>query len=166
MLCESCNKNNATLHFTKIINGNVEAIHLCESCAKESDNFDFPLSLGKIFTGLISGMQGGKTETKNITCEKCGLTYNRFLEIGKFGCSDCYDAFREDINPLVKGIHGHITHKGKVLEKIKNRNKDKEVMEDLKKQLEESIKLENFEQAAVLRDEIKKIKSKMEPIGE
>lgn len=35
MLCQECNKRPATLHFTKIVNGEKTEFHICETCAKE-----------------------------------------------------------------------------------------------------------------------------------
>ena len=34
MLCQVCNKNEATVHYTKIINGEIEELHICEECAR------------------------------------------------------------------------------------------------------------------------------------
>ncbi|WP_312907616.1 UvrB/UvrC motif-containing protein [Tissierella praeacuta] len=164
MLCQTCQKNNATIHFTKIVNGSVEEMHLCDSCAKKNNDldfdFDFPFSFQKIFTGLIGSIQEGKEEVKNIVCSECGLTYKKFMEIGRFGCANCYETFREDVDSLLKGIHGHNEHIGKVPTKASDRAIQKKAMESLKIQLEESIVKEDFERAAFLRDEIKKLKSK------
>ncbi len=30
MLCDKCNKSNATVHITKVINGHKEEVNLCE----------------------------------------------------------------------------------------------------------------------------------------
>ena len=35
MLCQECGKKPATLHFTKIVNGEKTEFHICESCASE-----------------------------------------------------------------------------------------------------------------------------------
>ena len=159
MLCQSCNKNNATIHFTKIINGNIEETHLCDSCAKKKNDFDldFPFPFQKIFTGLIGSVQEGQQEFKNITCPKCGLTYKKFLEAGRFGCDRCYEAFEEDVESLVKGIHGHTEHKGKIPAGASNKIQHKKAIDSLRKELEESIVKEDFERAAFLRDEIKRL---------
>ncbi|WP_353094292.1 UvrB/UvrC motif-containing protein [Tissierella praeacuta] len=161
MLCQNCQKNNATIHFTKIVNGSVEEMHLCDSCAKKNNDldFDFPFSFQKIFTGLIGPIQEGKQEIENITCPQCGLTYKKFMEVGKFGCAECYETFREDVDSLLKGIHGHNEHNGKVPMRTNSRTIQKKAIESLRIQLEESIVKEDFERAAFLRDEIKKLKS-------
>ncbi len=168
MLCQVCEKNNATIHFTKIVNGKIEEMHLCDSCAKKNNDldFDFPFSFQKIFTGLIGPIQEGKQEIKNISCPKCGLTYKKFMEVGKFGCGECYKTFKEDVDSLLKGIHGHNEHKGKIPTKANGIIIQNKVIESLKTELEESIVKEDFERAAFLRDEIKKLKSRTDDFGE
>lgn len=165
MLCESCNKNEATIHFTKIINGNVEEKHLCEVCAKSNNEFDFPFPFHKLFTGLLEISEQDEIEQPNfkkINCSNCGLDYRKFLETGKFGCSKCYDVFSDEIEILLKDIHGHSKHLGKVPAVSEEKILKKREIESLKIELEENVKVENFEKAAVLRDEIKRINEKIE----
>ncbi|MDR7857808.1 UvrB/UvrC motif-containing protein [Tissierella sp.] len=164
MLCQVCEKNNATIHFTKIINGNVEEKHICESCAKKNSDFDFemPFSFQKIFTGFIDAKQ--KQNVKDISCN-CGLTYGKFMENGKFGCASCFEVFQDDVESLLKGIHGHINHNGKVPKRASNRILQRRAIGTLRSEMEESIENEDFEKAALLRDEIKKIQEEIDKIG-
>ena len=97
-----------------------------------------------------------------------------------FGCKDCFEVFNLLINDNIKQIHGNDRHIGKIpknhhkIDKILPRsvvsenmnvdinetvfdNEDME-LEILKQRLEEAIKKEDFEQAAILRDKIKTIK--------
>lgn len=166
LLCQICNKNNATIHFTKIINGNIEERHICDLCAKENNEFDFdlPFSFHKILTSLICSIQEDSQPTKDVICPRCKLTYKKFLEIGKFGCSDCYDTFKKDVDSLLKGIHGNIEHKGKIPMGNKTKITHMSAIESLRTELDKSIKIEDFEKAAILRDEIKRIKIELENI--
>lgn len=168
MLCQSCEINNATIHFTKIINGHVEERHLCEACAKEKKEFDFelPFSFQKLFTGLLSPMEEEKQDIKDIVCSRCNLSYKRFLEIGKFGCERCYETFREDVKSLLKGIHGHTEHKGKVSKDFVEILTQTKEIDSLNIQLEEAINKEDFEKAAFLRDQIKELRDKIGKIKE
>lgn len=165
MLCESCNKRTANFHFTKIINGQIEEHHLCDVCAMENNDFDFDkqFSFHKLFTSLFDDNEESKEESKpDITCSNCGLSFKRFQETGKLGCAKCYDEFSIYLEPIVKSIHGHGRHRGKVPNASKPRlNLIKEV-EGLNSQLEEAVKKEEFERAATIRDEIKKVKQKLQ----
>lgn len=171
MLCESCNKNKATIHYTKIINGKAKERHLCSDCAKESDDLDFNFTLPfhKIFTGLlqsISDVEEDNQKLKSISCPQCGLDYRRFMDTGKFGCEKCYEVYKEDINSLLKDIHGHNEHKGKLPKRLKGKILKKREIDLLKEELRQSIEIEDFEKSAILRDKIKKIKDKIESCEE
>ena len=164
MLCQSCGERDASIHFTKIINGNVEEKHLCEVCAKKGNELDvnLPFSFQTLFTGLISTMNEDSQKVKEVSCPECGLGYNKFLETGKFGCSNCFNAFEDDVYELLQGIHGHSHHIGKIPLRINSKIRNIEEIESLKDELNKSIALEEFERAALLRDEIKMIKKKLD----
>lgn len=167
MLCQSCNKNKATIHFTKIVNGDIEERHICDSCAKANKEFDFefPFPFHKLFTGLLGVTQVDEIDQPNfkkINCPTCGLDYKRFIESGKFGCAKCYEVFTDEIEILLKNIHGHSVHTGKIPIKSEEKILQKREIENLKIELQECIRIEDFEKAAILRDEIKNINSKIQ----
>lgn len=168
MKCESCGKNEAKFHFTKIYNGEVEEKHLCESCASKDFDFDFGsdnhFSMNEFIAGLIGGPVKSYKEENGLQCTKCGQSYSEFKEDGRFGCDECYIAFKDKLNPLIKGLHGKNHHSGKM---PKHSSQDiflKREVDDLKKELEESVKQERFEKAAILRDRLKDISMKLEDI--
>ncbi len=167
MLCESCGKNQAYLHFTKIINGQVEEQHLCEECvAKEHDfSFENPFSMNKLFTGLIENIQGSQPSPSGLVCPCCGLTYESFKKEGKFGCSQCYEVFKDKLDPLIRGLHGHNNHRGKIPSRAGEKSFLKSEESDLRKQLEEAVKMEEFEKAAVIRDKLKELKNELDGYG-
>lgn len=164
LLCQSCGEKDASIHFTKIINGSIEEKHLCDNCAKKGNDLDFdlPFSFHKLFTGLIDSIQEKDQITKDISCAECGLTYNKFLETGKFGCSNCFKAFPEDVASLLKGIHGHDHHTGKIPSRANSKILHQREIDLLRNELEQSITKEDFEKAALLRDEINKLKEKLD----
>lgn len=167
MLCESCNKNKATIHYKQIVNGKIKERHLCENCAKGDSelDFNFALPFHKIFIGLLDSIgeiEKGNQDFKKINCPCCGLDYKKFVDTGKFGCEKCYEVFKDDINSLLKNIHGHNEHKGKLPKRLKGKILKKKEIDGLREELRASIDVEDFEKAAVLRDKIKKIKDKIE----
>lgn len=164
MLCESCGKNKANLHYTKVVDGKIEEKHLCDKCAAENYDFDFdkPFSMSKIFTGLIDGIQEYQNEGMDLRCSNCGLSYEEFRREGKFGCSQCYETFKNKLDPLIKGLHGHDIHRGKI---PKNANGEvflRREEKNLKVKLENAIKMEEFEEAAIIRDELKMLKDRID----
>lgn len=170
MLCENCQERPATLHFTKIINGEKNEYRLCEACAKEKGEMLSPKDSDFSFQDLLSGLlnfdqvvsgQSNTTTTDSLRCESCGLNFNQFKKTGKFGCADCYQYFEPRLEPIFRRIHGNIQHSGKVpLRSGKNIKLKKEVTQ-LKAKLQQKILTEEFEEAAKIRDEIKTLELKL-----
>ena len=158
MLCENCKKNTATTHLKQTINGKKDEIFLCSECASKMGLMDFSPSFG--FGEMLLNLVGQPTIKNNSitgkTCSFCGLTENDVYKNGKVGCEKCYEIFEGRLTPLINKIHGSKRHVGK--RPLSKGFKKKEItIEDLKKQLDEAIKAENFEQAAILRDKIKEM---------
>jgi len=159
MLCDICGKKQATVHLTEIIDGKMSELHLCEDCArKKSQEMESQFGLADLLAGLA---EFGKTfedkETAKIKCANCGLTYDNFRKMGRHGCSECYYSFRKHLVPLLKKIHGTAQHMGKsprILAKTKSRSLQ---LEELREKLRQAIEKEEFEEAARIRDEIKKL---------
>lgn len=166
MLCEECGKNKSVVHMTKIINGKVNKIHLCEECAKKHKGLDFdsPFSIHNFFAGLLDNTYEGTIKMNNLEnnrCEKCGMTYGKFRQTGRLGCSSCYESFKDKLDPLFKRIHGHNTHVGKVPKLAGGIIKRKKEIEDLRGQLNTAVRSEEFERAVELRDKIRDLEKEI-----
>ncbi|MDQ0272544.1 UvrB/UvrC motif-containing protein [Cytobacillus purgationiresistens] len=174
MICQECNQRPATLHFTKIMNGEKAEFHLCEKCAQEHGDM-FMLSSGSGFSinNLLTGLfnmepafQGASKapleQEKVLQCEQCSMTFQQFAKVGKFGCAHCYDAFSDQLKPIVKRLHsGNWTHNGKVPARIGGSIHLRKKIDELKNELKELILKEEFEKAAETRDEIRKLEKEM-----
>ncbi len=155
MLCEKCGKMDATTHIRSVVNGVVHEKHLCSHCAANDGYGDIK---GNNLSQMLSSMFGDTMSTaKNWQlkrCSCCGSTYADIAESGKCGCSECYITFYEQLLPYLKKVQGSIEYVGK---KIVRENNYKSI-DELNNQLKELIKEENYEQAAIVRDKIKKLK--------
>jgi protein arginine kinase activator len=174
MLCDECGKRMATLHFTKIINGEKTEYHLCEVCAKEKGEKFTGIDIGFGFQNLLSGLlnpdfsQGSRSEwvqSTGLRCPTCGLTYGQFAKMGRFGCMDCYRTFKDRLDPLFRRVHGHTSHRGKVPERTGGKLKIHREIERLKEELSRRVQAEEFEEAARLRDRIRELQGKLESQG-
>lgn len=174
MQCQKCGQRPASLHYTKIINGEKTEFHLCDECAHEQGEQMSGLENGFSIHHLLSGLLNfdppspeGQSRTATsrqqvLRCPTCGLTYNQFSKIGRFGCSDCYHAFRDRLEPLFRRVQGNTTHRGKVPRRTGGRMKIRREMEQLKSSLNQCIQQEEFEEAARLRDQIRSLQEKLE----
>ena len=188
MLCENCGKREANVRYTQIINGDKKEMNLCEECSEKLGigNMDFkmPISFSSFLGDFFDEFENNTLlpeldPIKQLTCDSCGMTFEDFMNTGKFGCSNCYNIFESKIDPILKNIHGanrHVGRLGKIgpatnlkeqEEQIENSKIEitekeektkKEVNEEdkLKQELQKAIKEERYEDAAKLRDEIKK----------
>lgn len=167
MVCEKCNQNKATVHVTKIQNNKKTELHLCEECARKTQDMSFenPFTINNFLTGLLDSVQSSPIKVdyiKTTTCSKCGMSYGKFKQLGRLGCSDCYNTFNEKLIPLIKSVHGSKQHTGKVPKKSGNRIRIKREIMTMKKQLRRAIEREEFESAAELRDKIKLLEKDLE----
>ncbi|UUZ82150.1 UvrB/UvrC motif-containing protein [Paenibacillus sp. P26] len=169
MICQECGKRQATLHFTKILNGEKTEFHICESCAREKGELIPGTPGGFSIHNLLSGLLDFEPSTQNTLasknqpsrCEHCGLTYSQFSKIGRFGCSECYKYFGDKLDPLFKRVHGSVVHTGKVPKRSGGLIKHKREIDQLKKELQLKIEHEEFEQAARIRDQIRELEKKV-----
>lgn len=170
MYCEKCKQRPATVHLTQIVNNEKTEMHLCDVCAKEYHQFPMGwgegFSVPKFLAGLLNYDPGVGDEIQipyrqPMRCEKCGLTYNQFRQIGKFGCSDCYIYFADRLEPLLKRVHGTSKHTGKVPHRTGGTIKLRKELNQLKEDLQRLIIREEFEEAAKVRDRIRDLEKKL-----
>jgi protein arginine kinase activator len=164
MKCEMCHTNEATIHLTQVVDGVVKKVHLCEECAA-ANGFDIhsPMSITDILMGmtgqpetpLVKPIAGGKSEK---ACPVCHLRQADFKKSGRLGCPACYEAFADQLMPLLKVMHRHEQHKGKVPACEQTAMRTSVEVEQLQQQLQEAIEAENYEEAARLRDMIQSIR--------
>jgi len=165
MQCDICHKKEATVHLTEIVNDKMTKLHLCEDCAKEKGSeMEEHFGLSDLLAGLTDpgmAVEAGLADT--VTCPVCGYTYQDFKKVGRLGCADCYEAFKAQLAPLLKRIHGADRHVGKVPIMIGKTVKDTKLLQELKLKMENAIRTENFEEAASLRDQIRAFEKKDTP---
>ncbi|HWT27208.1 MAG TPA: UvrB/UvrC motif-containing protein [Mobilitalea sp.] len=175
MLCDRCQKKEAKILYTEIINGSKKEQHLCEECAAEYTSFQMEkpllsseLTLGDLLSTLLeaystadnTGEQGDNKP--DLVCRKCGTTFEEFLQTGRFGCANCYQSFNDELGKTFKGIQGADVHTGKRPRGFSTSTdrilKGFSETEKLALKLQEAIEKEEFEEAARLRDLIKQMK--------
>ena len=162
MICDRCGQRVASIFLTKVVNGDKTELHLCKECAEKGDSEFFKdMSLISILANLANSKQKQQAEAAPAAaCENCGFTLERFRREGKLGCEQCYRQFAADLTPMMRKIHGSLQHTGKRPETsagfrapIEKRRSNR--LEELKIHLKQAVKAEEYERAAVLRDEIR-----------
>ena len=164
MKCDICGKRESTVHLTEIVNDKVTKLHLCEECAKEKGaEMEEHFGLSDLLAGLADLGTGLEPDANlKVKCSTCGFTYSDFKKVGRLGCSECYEAFKKQLAPLLKRLHSADRHVGKVPLTVGKTVKDTITLQELRIRMEKAIQFEEFEEAAKLRDQIKELEKKDE----
>lgn len=158
MLCEECGKNPATVSITLSTGHGVTTRHLCPECMK---HMEISLSKGDIqsfLSSLLSVLnKDQKKDTPGLVCPACGFAYETFEHTGLLGCAECYQAFSDQLKPVLQKIHGRTQHVGRkpfAIEKDAASELETQI-QCLRQKMEEAVSLENFEDAAKYRDALR-----------
>ncbi|MFP4456102.1 MAG: UvrB/UvrC motif-containing protein [Clostridia bacterium] len=161
MKCERCHVNEASVKMVRIINNKKEEIYLCEECAQKENAFSFG-NQGFSVSDFLSSFMGFnpqkqiyERETSEKTCEKCNMTWDEFRRNSRLGCDECYETFKDRLMPMIRQIHGHTEHQGRIPPLEGEQKKHK--LKKLKEKLQLAIIDERYEDAATIRDEIKEL---------
>ena len=161
----------ATIHLTQIVNNHTQKMDVCEACAKtkgvmESEAFSMANMFAKALGASLEANPSApmpipkivKSQIKELTCPACGFKLSDLKVKGQLGCSECYTSFQKELAPIMENMHNKTTHVGKKSHTALTRAEDKSQLDTLQASLTTAIKKEHFEEAARIRDEIKKLK--------
>ncbi|HBS59326.1 MAG: UvrB/UvrC motif-containing protein [Bacillota bacterium] len=174
MLCDDCKKRPAVVHLTKMVNNEKYEKNLCEQCAKETGEaqiaFQPKYSIHNLLAGLLNFEPGtGAALTKNQgvmpVCDNCGMSYTEFSRSGRLGCAMCYTHFSQQLEPLLRRVQGGTQHAGKVPGRTGGTLMLKNKIQQLRQDLQKYVSNEEFEKAALVRDEIKQLEKDLNEKG-
>lgn len=166
MMCDVCKSNEATVHLTQIVDKKTKKIDLCASCAKEKgvdDPTGYTLAdlLLQLGSNPESSTPAAAEEGSDLKCPNCGFTQADFKKNGRLGCSECYLIFSDGLDNLLRTMHKGTRHVGKVPFSFRQTQDLSDKLKTVQKRLDKAITDENFEEAAILRDEVKSLRSKL-----
>jgi len=135
----------------------MQKVNLCGACSQEKgveDPKSFALADLLLGLGAAEEIEKGAPSQK---CPVCGFTQADFKKTGRLGCSVCYVTFAEGLGSLLKAMHKGTEHVGKLPQRASREIELGDRMKALTSDLEKAVKEENYETAASLRDQIKKL---------
>ena len=156
MKCDICNKNEGQIFLECMTNKGKMKINLCTQCAA-SRGIAAPAinpnkkNIGAIFEEVRQIKMQNDPDFKRL-CPVCGKSLYQIKETGTAGCPECYETFKIEIRKAMNahGITGNYTGSmPKRLATFRNALTDRA---DIQAKLEEAVKNENYEKAAVYRD--------------
>lgn len=160
MKCDFCDQK-ATVFLTQLLEGQMKKVCLCDECAQErgvTDPTGFSLADlllsggGSAPSGKAASAPGGER-----CCPTCGFTLDDLRRVRRFGCSDCYTTFGEEVRQMLRGMHKGTSHVGKVPAGLMAMQVRHQRLEELRSRLDQAIASESYEEAAGLRDEIRNL---------
>lgn len=155
MVCDICKKNEATVKLIAIIDGEKTERHLCGECVEKQKRVMRSEGMQSMLSAIISSAKRPGLANAGLRCSGCGLSYDEFRKTSRLGCAQCYTDFRQQLKPLLLRLHGRAQHAGRMPEHVEVEMKEECRLEQLRRELEIAVACEEFEQAAVLRDELR-----------
>ncbi|MCX8074035.1 MAG: UvrB/UvrC motif-containing protein [Clostridia bacterium] len=156
MKCQSCGKKEANVRYYESINGKKKEILLCSECAKNLGFTDFSSMFSPIFVNIPEYIDN---KSEYLKCIKCGYLFDEYTKTGLFGCPECYTSFRDRLDKILIKLHGKNKHVNASLKSKPSTKSTSNISEldKLKEELQNYIKNEEYEKAAVIRDKIRKL---------
>jgi len=140
MLCQACNQNEASIHYFESFNGNTKTLNLCEHCAQRQGVAGLGISVLDAAHRAAAEAEAGaamEEEQAQEPCVSCGMTYADYRHDPSQACPACQDSFasRAQLRRKMSRPLG--------------------VQETLERRLAKAIEEEDFETAAILRDQLR-----------
>ncbi|MCR5723866.1 MAG: UvrB/UvrC motif-containing protein [Treponema sp.] len=158
MICDFCHEREAVFFIEQSGPSARRALNICMECALERGVTADPRSLEKNIGGLFAELarisQKASEQDKRV-CPVCGTSLLSIKRTNQLGCPECYAVFKTEVQELLKqkGVQG--TYTGSMPRRL---SKFKSVLTDrimIQAKLEDSLRKEDYEKAAVYRDYLK-----------
>jgi protein arginine kinase activator len=167
--CEACEKAEATVLVKTVVDGQKREAHLCAHCAEtglvELKPTPFAAIAESLFNvathavseSLLEKIAGRQAQrgAADVRCPSCGMTLAEFHKKGRLGCARDYTVFGDDLAVILSKIHGANQHKGHTPERLQTSVDRSATVDALRHRLDEAVKLELYEEAARLRDQVR-----------
>ena len=159
MLCDGCQKREASIMLHMITNGQVSTRSLCASCAQKAHS-----QMSQAFTtmgvqmeglnGMIEKPRQEELRLPKMICSACRTPYEDIDHDTVFGCKHCYSAFHQQVIDYLSALRGE----PKPPREESFTPIPSLTQEELKERLQDAVNAEDYEQAATLRDEIQRMR--------
>ena len=136
----------------------MQKVNLCDSCSK-AKGVDDPtgFALADLLLGLGAAQEIERGSGSAQRCPGCGFSQADFKKTGRLGCAQCYETFAEGLNSLLKAMHKGTHHTGKIPERISKKIERETAVKTLQRDLEKAVEQENYESAAMIRDQLRQL---------
>lgn len=159
MSCEVCGDCAATIRYAEMVDGELTTWNLCEECARvkgvTGSLTSFATPLVNVLMSLLGESAERGPEETGPECPRCGRGYQDFRRTGRLGCAACYEAFEDELRPLLRRIHGSTQHTGRTPSSHVDDAASRSEIKRLRAALDRAVGGEEYERAAEIRDLIR-----------
>lgn len=159
MICDICKQNEALISVEQISDGVKKNMYLCNECAAKfgfaafSENID--ISVKNIFRKYEFNKQLEQQQQTSPVCPHCGQKLFDIRFKHKIGCANCFMTFQNEIAEILKQKKKDLQYTGAIQKAKVIGFEEKITAAGLKQALQKAIEAEEYERAALLRDELK-----------
>ena len=174
--CERCHRAPASILYREHISGRTRRLSLCAACTAAMEAAGELESVSEPVPDLASPLVFPDESRPSLpfsvdaagsanadACPLCGATLSDIVAVGRLGCACCYQFFSEGDNSplrlLLQALTGCVSHRGQAPASKRRRRERAERLARLKLSLKEAVLTEAYEDAAILRDEIRALEN-------
>lgn len=163
MICDFCHEREAVFFIEQSGPSSRRQLTICMECALERGVTADPRSLEKSIGGLfaeLARITSKMTEQDKKVCPVCGTSLLSIKRTQRVGCPECYAVFKQDVSELLKKQGVESAYTGSMPRRLA---KFKSVLTDriqIQAKLEDSLRKEDYEKAAVYRDYLRALEKK------
>jgi len=171
MKCSVCKNNDPLIHIEEYSDHGVRKLNLCLECAA-AKGFNVSIEqIDKLLLGFLenifldnNGLIANQKNENSLKCPACGITIYEINESQKVGCPICYSTFKKVLDLIIYKNNNSLTYKGRLPDNLDKMRNQKTKLEDLKIKLNQCLLLEDYSNAAVIRDQIKALREKYKAV--
>ncbi len=161
----------ATLKYTEVVDGKAYARNICDMCLRDLQG---DAAIGFELGGDAPSPKhmGGEAQASPVTdlaptsdsvCSVCGTRLSEAMQTGRVGSAACYAEFRSQLEPLLRSKHPALIHRGKAPGQHAGQDSVLRQLQTKRALLRSALKMENYEEAAALRDDINTLEAALKP---
>lgn len=103
---------------------------------------------------MFFGFEPEQNPQDKKSCPVCGTTLEDIRKTSVVGCTDCYEAFKDELFPWIEKVQAEPKHMGKIGVSVPVKSRQEQQIFSLRRDLQKAIDEERYEEAAILRDRI------------
>lgn len=169
MLCQKCHKQRATIRYAEVVDGRVTDQFWCRECLAQQRNESEGFELSEVPPTRANKASIHKVVSKVVraqrACSQCDTRLQTILDTNRVGCAACYEQFSDELPALLAKINESQLHRGKVPNVSDSRTQLRADLQAKRALLRSVLRSENYEEAAALRDEIRRLESGLSAPG-